>query len=357
MGAAGRRGTSESNSMHTGGETWNEQDSGLPLDAMTGEFGEPVGDIEVVAVEMSALPVAGLSETELGEPQPAGRWFRWWYIPAVLVPAAAGVTTALWLVNRRRKPAVARAYDSLADTVWGWWDDLTGGDMTKRAKKTAKKTVRRGVKSAKRQTNGLTGKATGMLAGMGAASFAGKAGDTVRDALDDASDAARDALDRVKASWERKAPSTHAPRQRAKSATTSATNMASDLWQTLSGRAAGVSVKRPAASAARGASAKGTRKVTSNTWPVVSAFQKAGNTTGSAVQQVGNSVSSTVRAARAFSFGMLVSAVATYIGMWRRNAGQPVQRETASGRMLPGYWPKFGGRDQQPARENTTARR
>ncbi len=342
MNPAGHSGTSETNTPHTEGERWDTQQSDLPPDALTGEMGEPAGDIEIVAVEMSALPPAGLEGTEgelaelgeLGElgmlGQTGAGWFRWWYVPAVLVPAAAGVATALWLVNRRQQPAVVQTYNSLADRVGDWWDDLSGQSTRKKARKT----VKRGVKTAK---------TSAALASAGAASFAERAGDAARDALDDASDAVQDAMDRVRALWERNAPSSSTARRQAKATAAQATGALAGMWQTITDWFEGLNPQGQIASARDQARST----LTGATAPVVSALSTAGARTSDAVQSVGDSVSSTARAIRAFTFGAIISSIATYLGITRRRAARPVMRESASGRMFPGYWPKFGNRARQ----------
>ena len=343
MNPAGHSGTSEPNTPHTEGERfgerWNTQQSDLPPDALTGEMGEPSGDIEIVAVEVTGLAPSGLTQDELDElgelSQTGGGWFRWWYVPAVLVPAAAGVATTLWLVNRRRQPAVVQTYSGLANRARGWWDDLTG--------KSAQKTVKRGMKSAKSSASNLTDKAAATLSGIGAASLAGRAGDTVKDALDDASDAVQDAFDRVRALWERNTPSTTTTKRQAKVTTAQATAALSGVWQTITDWFEGVNPQGQIASARNQARSR----LSGATAPVMSALNTAGARTQGAVQSVGDSVSSTARALRAFTFGAIVSSIATYLGITRRRARKPVMRETASGRMLPGYWPKFGNRAQQ----------
>lgn len=353
MNPAGHSGTSESNTPHTEGERfgerWNTQQSDLPPDALTGEMGEPAGDIEIVAVEVTGLPPAGLTQEELDElselSQPSGGWFRWWYIPAVLVPAAAGVATTLWLVNRRRQPAVVQSYRGVADRVRGWRDDLAG----QQAARSTQKSVKRGVKSAKSSASDLTSKATAALSGIGATGLAERAGDAVKDALDDASDAVQDAFDRVRALWERNTPSASSAKRQAKSqaktTAAQATGALSGLWQTITNWSGGMNPRGQIASARNQA-----RSSLSNaTAPVMSALNTAGARTQGAVQSVGDSVSSTARALRAFTFGAVVSSIATYLGITRRRARKPVMRETASGRMLPGYWPKFGNRAQQTA--------
>ena len=349
MNPAGHSGTSDPNTPHTEGERfgerWNTQQSDLPPEALTGEMGEPAGDIEIVAVEVTGLAPSGLTQDELNElselGQTGGGWFRWWYIPAVLVPAAAGVATTLWLVNRRRQPAVVQTYSGLADRARGWWDDLTGQSTTK----SAKKTVKRGVKTAKSSASNLTDKAAAALSGIGAASLAERAGDAVKDALDDASDAVQDAFDRVRDLWERNTPSTSATKRQAKATTAQATGALSGLWQTITDWFEGVNPQGQIASARKQAQST----LSGATAPVMSALNTAGARTQGAVQSVGDSVSSTARALRAFTFGAIVSSIATYLGITRRRARKPVMRETASGRMLPGYWPKFGNRGQQAA--------
>lgn len=337
MNPAGYSGTSESNTPHTEGErfgeTWDTQQSDLPPDALTGEMGEPAGDIEIVAVEMSALPPAGLEGAE-GEPEQwgetGGGWFRWWYVPAVVVPAAAGVATAIWLVNRRQQPVLVRTYSGLADRAQGWWSDLAGRSTRKRAKKT----VKRGVKTAR---------TSAAIAGVGATALAGRAGDAVRDALDDASDAVQDAFDRVRAIWERNVPSTKATKRQAKATTAQASGALAGLGQSIADWYTGLNPQAQIAFARDQARST----LSGATVPVMSALSAAGTRTQGAVQSVGDGVSSTARAIRAFTFGAILSSIATYLGITRRRARSREMRETASGRMVAGYWPRFGNRAQQ----------
>lgn len=345
MNPAGPGGTSESNTPHTEGERfgdrWRSQQSGLPPDALMGEMGEPAGDIEIVAVEMEGLPPAGLtgSEDDLDEllaREQGGGWFRWWYVPAVLVPATAGAVVALWLVNRQRQPAVVRATRGLGDRVSGWWDDLTGRSATKKAQKT----VRRGVKSAKSSASDLTSRAAAALASAGAPNLAERAGDAVKDALDDASDAVQDALDRVRALWQRTAPSSSATKRQTKSAAAQTIGMLAGWRQSIADWFEGLNAttQRQAATALNDVTA-----------PVRGAARAVGTRTQGAMQSAGDSIGSTARAMRAFTFGAAISAIATYLGITRRRAAMPVTRDTASGRPLPGYRPKFGTRSQQAA--------
>lgn len=316
MNPTGQSDTSESKSPHTEGEhfgdRWSTRKSELPPETLTGELGQPAGDIEIVADEMTSLPPAGRTSAE-GEldvlvelDQGGGGWFRWWYIPATLVPVAAGAATTLWLVNRRRRLArrqrqlaVLRMYSGLADRTSGWWNDLTGP----RAIRRARKTTRRAAKSARSSANDLNDRAAAVLAAIGAVALA----------------------ERARMLWERSARSARAVRRPTRASEARKARARAEWRQTIAAwlNGANASARSQAASMLSGATA-----------PVRGALSSASARTQGALTAAGDSVSSTARTMRAFAFGAVLSSIATYLGLTRRRADQPMAGET-TGRQVP----------------------
>lgn len=344
MSAAGRSGTGDFYPGQTPGDQFAQEAAGeqgmdLPPDAMLGELGEPVAEVEVVTVEMGNLPPAGVTPemASLMQEQRAGG-FRWWYVPAALVPVAAGATAAVLIARRRRQPTSASTLGQFASGTRRQWKDLTG----RRATTKARRRVRRGMRSVKYSTSRLTGraKANTLLASTPMGALASRTGDSVRDALDDANDAVREALDRVRDTWVRTMPTTGA-RKRAKM-TARAGRRLTRVWYGARARIARFRLRRTAAAR----KAQASRRLAELTAPVTGFVQSTGARTSSALSTAGDTVSLTARRARAFGFGVIVSAIATYVVLWQRRLNAQTTRETASGRQVRGSWPRFGGQEQ-----------
>jgi hypothetical protein len=345
MSAAGRSGTGDFYPGQTPGdqfaqETAGEQGMDLPSEALLGELGEPVAEVEVITVEMGSLPPAGATPDMTGfmQKQRTG-WFRWWYVPAALVPAAVGAATAVLIARRRQQPAILSTVNTLASGARRQWKDLTGRRATTRARRR----FRRGVRSAKYSASGLTDKAKAatVLAGANMGTLASRTSDSVRDALDDANDAVRDALDRVRDTWMRNMATTGARKRQGMTAR--AGEQLTGLWYGTRARF----VRAPARQTPAKRKAQASR-LTALTAPVTGFVQSTGERTSSALSTAGQTVSVTGRRLRAFGFGVIVSAVATYFGLWQRRWNAQTTRETASGRQVRGYWPRFGGQQRQP---------
>lgn len=342
MNPTGQSDTSESKSPHTEGEhfgdRWSTRKSELPPDTLTGELGEPAGDIEIVAAEMTAFPPAGRTgaESELDVlvelDQRGGGWFRWWYIPATLVPVAAGAATTLWLVNRRqrlarrqRQLAVLRMYSGLADRTSGWWNDLTGPRATRRARKT----TRRAAKSARSSANDLNDRAAAVIAAIGAAALA----------------------ERARMLWERSARSARVVRRPTRASEAQKARARAEWRQTIAAwlNGANASARSQAASMFSGATAPVRGALSSASARTQGAVQSVGARTQGALIAAGDSVNSTARTIRAFAFGAVLSSIATYLGLTRRRAGQPMAGETTGGQVPRSGRSRSGGSTPQAA--------
>jgi hypothetical protein len=353
MDPAGRSGMSESNISHTEGERfgedWDSQPSDLPPEALTGELGEPVGEIDIVALEAAALPPAGLEGTGLQPGRPEGQaqrgWFRWWYVPAVAVPVAAGVATTVVLINRRRQPVVLRTYTGMLGRLRGWWSDLAGQPATRRATKTVKRGMKKAERSAGTLTESLTERATSALASLEPGTLPGRASGATRAAIDDARSALQDALDRLGAAWQQYMRVSARAQQQAKKSAARTTGTLMGRWQTTARQLGTLRERERFALTAE----KAASRLTHATAPVMGAINTASSKTTDAVQSVERGVSSTARAVRAFTFGAVISSIATYLGISRSRARSLGTRESAAGGTRAGYRSALSNRSRQAA--------
>lgn len=82
-------------------------------------------------------------------------------------------------------------------------------------------------------------------------------------------------------------------------------------------------------------------KVSKRVVPVAAKATAASTKTRQAVRQTGKNVNSAWKRTRAFGFGLFVTAMVTYIAIWRRRMAERDMRETASGRLEPDREPTF----------------
>jgi hypothetical protein len=82
-------------------------------------------------------------------------------------------------------------------------------------------------------------------------------------------------------------------------------------------------------------------KVSKGVMPVAAKATAASTKTRQAVRQTGQNVKSAWKRTRAFGFGLFVTAMVTYIAIWRRRMAERDMRETASGQLEPGREPTF----------------
>jgi hypothetical protein len=339
MSSAGMRGTSDTDSMNTldqgreGTLGGMSQDMNLPQDATTGALGEP-DVVEVAMIEETMIPPAG---APVGYREQPGTWFRWWYVPAALIPMAAGGTT-IWLWRRNQQPAPAKAYAPLTQQGRKWLNQLRGSDATKKASKT----MQRGAKLAQTQAKSLPDQAAEWRDRSAEAITALSA--TIADQVTDTVNAWWDQLSDV---WERNVPTraqaTKATKQQKRNATAVATGLGAGLAAWWASRQA---QNKPSTAQDRIADAKARAqaqfaKVTAKSSAKAT---KATAKTSKAMSRAGKKVNDTYKRTRAFTFAMLVAAMVTYLRTWRQRLMERQMRETAGGRRVPDAYPTFAQR-------------
>ena len=339
MSSAGMRGTSDTDSMNTldqgrGGTLGGmSQGMDLPQDATTGALGEP-DVVEVAIIEETVMPPAGAAMGYMEQP---GTWFRWWYVPAAMIPLAAG-GTAIWLWRRNQRPAPAKAYAALAQQSRDWLKQLRKSDMTKKASKA----VQRGTRTAQTQAKSLPDQAADWrdrsaesIAAL-SATVADQVSDTVSDWWGQLSDL-----------WERnastRAQATKATKQQARNTRAIATGLGAGLaawWASRQAQSKFSTAQNRIADARARAQAKAA-KVTAKTSAKAT---RATAKTSKAMSRAGKRVNDTYKRTRTFTFAMLVAAMVTYLRTWQQRLMEKQMRETASGRMVPDTYPTFAQR-------------
>lgn len=415
MSSAGLSGTSDTDWTKTPGSDAMRDQEAIPESEAVEEAleqleaqgeAEPIGYIEITEVETTE---GGL------EPEEASR-FRWWYVPAVALPVAAGATAgAIWLSRRNRPPA--GIYQRLALQGRGLLDQI-------RPRRKARSPLQQGITSMRESARGLPDQASALrdksaevLAAIDTAAL-----------LEQTRDIWSNALDQMSSLWERAIPGAKRTRRRARKAgltpadmmrgqvvqmrrqvvrmrrrgamARTAARMSSiaamraarvarrsfimqnriNRWigrqqerQRLAmagGKAAGRSVlplvsaaaitNKAAMRAARGARRSFIRSFIMqnriNRWigrqqarqqlalaggraaakagraaiPIAAAARSASK----GMRRTRRSVNRGMKQARAFSFGVLVASIVTYVRVWQARLNERELRETAGGRMV-----------------------
>lgn len=327
----------------------------LPRGEMNGSEGEPVEVVEVVTLETAGMPgeIGGLTGDSLDDLANGGG-FRWWYVPAVALPVAAGATAVVLIARRNRKQTPATMFSSLAQQGRGWMDAVRTSDTTQKASTALQRgaaNVRAGAQSLPAQASMWRDSAVDALAGVASADAVQKATDRTRDAWDSV-------LDSVTSFWdERGIRARKAAKEQPRGFASSLGSSVSDARDRLTGAIAGLTGRNTVSSSqdkAKQAKATATRakmkvarardralKAAQGTQPrallrpVTSAAATTGNRTSSAAKKTGKTVNSAWKRTRAFTFAMLVSAIVTYVRAWRMRRDEKELRETAGGRMVP----------------------
>lgn len=275
-------------------------------------LGEPVDIVEVVEVQTYEPTPSGY-DASMGDAGGAadGFGFRWWMIPAVAVPVAAGATAAalllrrrrqqVLLLRRRRQPAPVAAYKKVAKQSRDWMDMVRRNQATR----TASKALSQGVVSVRGAAKSLPDTAS---------SWRTSAGDLVGAAV--ATAAAKNLLDSATDFWNASAArAQRAARERGRGA-----YMAADAARaSIVSRFAGGKAQDRMAPAKKVAKAKAS---------------KAAVQTRRAAKRAGKRANSAVKRTRAFTFGMLTAALVTYWRAWQQRLREKETRETAGGRMV-----------------------
>ena len=331
----------------------------LPQGKMGEGAGEPVEIVEIVTLETAGMPgaIGGLTGDSLDELTNGGG-FRWWYVPAVALPVAAGATAAVLIARRNRKQTPATMFSSLARQGRGWMDAARTSDTTRKASMALQRgaaSVRAGTQSLPDQASMWRDAAADALAGVASADAVRKSTDRARDTWD----SMRDSVTRF---WDERGIRMRKPAKEQRRGF--ASNLGSSIGDTrdrLTGTIAGMmgrtSVSSPKARAANTATrakvatmrakmraaqardralmaARGTQPRTLLR-PFTSTATTTGNRTSNAVKKTGTTVNNAWKRTRAFTFAMLVSAIVTYVRSWRMRRDEKELRETAGGRLVP----------------------
>lgn len=297
---------------------------------------EPVGMVEIVEIETTNddLDALGLEST-------ASR-FRWWYVPAVALPVAAGATAgAIWLSRRNNNTTqrqLAGTYETLTKQGRSLLDSVRSSRNTQQATKAVQQglaSVRESAKGLPDQASALRDKSAEALAAMDLAAL-----------LAQTRGIWGNAMDQMSSLWERNTPAAKATVKRASKTSAKATDVTrGQVAQWLAGPRGGDAAAR----AARASDMASDMQSRINRWlmrqraqrmlattgaKAVAPIASAARSTSKSVQRTGKSVNRGFKQARAFSFGVLVAAMVTYIRVWRSRLDEREVRETASGRMV-----------------------
>ena len=305
---------------------------------------EPIETVEVIEVVETVNPYEYTADGASGG-------FRWWYVPAVALPIVAG-GAVFWYAKNGKQPFMD-AKDMLA---------RKGGDF--------KDMLQEQTRQIPGKASGLKGKSAAAVGAVASAGVLDKIGDTLDDLRDSASDLVERTRprDRVVATSKatqaqarralalQKAQARIAQAQRAiaakqtqvqaKSKWNDFTDMMGNAgeavtgWiaaqrvqekaKALSGKASDLKLQKKA-KVAKTAAKAGASVAAMKTTKAVS---KAGDKASHAAQKTGKRARASWRRTRAFTFGMLVTAMATYLRLWQQRIAEKNTRETAGGRLV-----------------------
>lgn len=319
---------------------------GAPLgtDPTLGELPpDTVEVVEVVTTNLGDIPSETLYGLDMypGDATERTGGFRWRYVPMVAVPLAVG-GAAFWYARRRKTPPHA-LYDTLTRRGSDALDYLR--EQTKRAPQATSMlrdksaAVVRALVAAD-----LVSRAQGRLAvvramtrGQLARTNAGSRTPRtapLRENLAGQLTELSDVISLTVAGWLATLPLQRnqkrlSPRQRRSAVTQMRKQLQRRMNKMLSTGAVVAATTQAAAKASKGMA------------PVTAKASVAGVKTRQAARQTGKNVNSAWRRTRAFGFGLLVTAMVTYIAIWRRRMAEREMRETASGRLEPDREPTF----------------
>ncbi len=294
-------------------------------DAEADALGEPIGVVDVI--ELETFEPAASSPADY--PYENETWFRWWYVPAVVVPLA-GATAAFVLLRRRRQSAPVSAYKAAVKQSRDWLEAVRGSKATKSAVNALQQgaaTVRDSAKSLPDTAVALRDR-SGEIVGVLVTSTAAQ----------QAAQGVRGAVDSVSGLWSDNAPKANkATRRQGRNAlkTTNATRRGLFAWfvarqarNTAKARAAKVNkAVEKAKPALRAAQLNASKNLTK-------AKAQAAARSNRTAKRARKSVNRAVNRTQAFAFGALVTATITYARAWRKRMMEREMRETAGGRMV-----------------------
>jgi hypothetical protein len=313
----------------------------IPGDALD----EPVEVIEVMTLEATGDAPEALAGYM---PELSGSGFRWWYVPAVALPVAAGVSIAAIALTRRRATAQAQALAEAKYTnaLLQWRDLIASRALQGMA------ATRALAKQFPGTASTWQGKAGGALSSVGAtsSSLVQQASDTTQATMNTLTDLWRN---RVLATLAALSASSATLAKQASDTSKGTLDTLTGLWQQDS--------KQPATSAksiqaqanewlaslrarrtvAAAASKASTTTASKAAQPASSSAKKTRGKTTAAAKATSKRANSAWRQTRTFTFALLLGALITYFRVWRKRIMEREMRETASGRLEPDTEPQF----------------
>lgn len=371
MSSAGKSGTSDTdktNPLGTSGSPFTNTPSETDVTGTAPLGTNPTLDetspdvVEMIEVVTMSSPDEAPGGTELYPGGSAMGGIQWWLIPAVALPVAGGAT--FWYLRRRR--ASRRGLGMLSDR---------GSDALRFLRKRTKNMP----DLASDLTSGLKGRSADLAATIAAADLAGRALDLWETTRESAGDllARSNAQERLAETRKLARKQLAMARRRSKNMTipaqaedlrgrlTDASDLIRDTvsaWLAFvtsqraqniaKGRAQAAAktmrqqIKRsmrqvPSSKELKAETTKAAAKAMAAMAPKAVKTTRVSMRTRRAVKNTRKSVRSAWKRTRAFSFGLLVTAMGTYVAMWRRRMMERTMRETASGRLEPDREPTF----------------
>ncbi|WIG57528.1 MAG: hypothetical protein OJF49_000272 [Ktedonobacterales bacterium] len=297
----------------------------MPAEAMAGEMGEPLGVVEIVTVETTEVIPTGETYQGMAAREPGPR-FRWWYIPAVVAPVAAGVAGGV-LLWQRRQPVSTTTRLSRQAQRWTrqgqrWMRQTRRAGARRNAAKnwqSGMRSVRATTQTLPTQAAALRDRSAAMLTAVDLAALRSQATNTINTARG-----------QMRGYWKASAATRAQMARAAQNQSRAATRMTQEQARRLAF----------ATGAAMGALTgwrAGQRAGATTTKATISAKQARRQTakTARAVRKTARKSRNSVRgawlSASAFTLGALVAAIVTYVRIWGKRMTESETSETASG--------------------------
>lgn len=275
----------------------------------------------LMAEEMDVVEVVSV---ELEEGSATGNFsgFRWWYVPALGMPALIGTGAAAWYLTKGEEPFVNA------------WERVTRPARNVRKRPSLVDRTKKAAKSASAAGETLRARMSGMAGGLAAAGMAlalqQKAGDIAEAIRERAAEARAAANSRARRSQRR------GPPWRVRNRAPLRANDMKSQAQDLMGRARGQLLQQGASATAKvatkAAQVKGSRAAKKTTKTVKRGFKRV----------------------RAFAFAMLVTAMVIYVRSWYTRQRDMDTRATASERMEPDTQSRVAGHPSNAAATTAT---
>lgn len=336
MSYPGRGGTGETDTndttygdgMRLGWDGTPEREE-MPAEAMAGEMGEPLGVVEIITVETTEVTPAGETYQDMAAREPGPR-FRWWYIPAVVVPVAAGVAGGV-LLWQRRQPVSTTTRLSRQGQRW----TRQGQRWMRRTRRTGARSntaknwqsgvraVRATTQTLPSQAAALRDRSAAMLTAVDLAALRSQATSTMNTARG-----------QMRGYWRASATTRAQMAKAAQNQTRAATRMTQEQARRLAfatGAAMGALTGWRAGQRTGTATTKATTKATAAAKQARRQTAKTARAVRKTARKSRNRVRGAWLSASAFTLGALVAAIVTYVRIWGKRITESETSEAASG--------------------------